>query len=48
MAQMARLHVTCPPLVPAGGVVSDHGLYGPQIVDRRSYTMSINNGDNPE
>jgi hypothetical protein len=46
MAQMTRLRVTCPPLVPVGGVVGDHELYGPQIVDRRSYSMSINNGDN--
>ncbi len=46
MVPMTRLHVICPPLVPAGGVVGDHALYGPQIVDRRSYSMSINNGDN--
>jgi hypothetical protein len=46
MARMTDLRVICPPLVPAGGVVSDRDLYGPQIVDHRSYSMSINNGQN--
>jgi hypothetical protein len=39
--------VPCPPLVPAGGVVSDHELCGPQLVTQRSYSISINNGQNP-
>ncbi len=42
---MTQLRVICPPLVPAGGVAS--GLYGPQIVDRDSYSASINNGQIP-
>ena len=46
-ARMTRIRVTCPPLVPAGGLVGDHELYGPQLTDRRSYSMSINNGQNP-
>lgn len=46
-ARKTQLEVVCPPLVPAGGVVSDPELYGPQIVDRRSYSVSINNGQNP-
>ena len=44
---MTKLEVVCPSLVPAGGVVGDHELYGPQIVDRGSYSVSINNGENP-
>jgi hypothetical protein len=44
---MTRLKVVCPPLVPTGGVVRDHDLYGPQIVTGRSYSVSINNGQNP-
>ena len=43
-APMTRLTVTCPPLVPAGGVVSNQELYGPQITDSWSYSMSIDNG----
>ena len=31
---MTQLEVVCPPLIPAGGVVTDHELYGPQIVNR--------------
>src|SRR5579863_3382098 len=46
-ARMTRLRIVCPPLVPAGGVVSDHDLYGPQIVNAGSYSVSINNGQNP-
>ena len=42
-----RLEVICPPLVPVGGVVNNPELYGPQIVDGRSYSVSINNGQNP-
>jgi hypothetical protein len=30
-ARLTQLPVTCPPLVPAGGVVNDHELYGPQL-----------------
>jgi hypothetical protein len=41
------LRVVCPPVVPAGGVVSDPDLCGPQVVDRKSYSLSINNGQNP-
>lgn len=41
-----HLKVACPPVVPIGGVVQDHDLYGPQIVDRRLYSVSINNGQN--
>jgi len=44
---MTHIKVFCPPLVPAGGVVNDPELYGPQIADRRSYSVSINNGQNP-
>ena len=47
-AGMTRMRVVCPPVVPAGGVVRIPGiepLYGPQIVTRRSYSVSINNGD---
>src|SRR5579875_3758447 len=44
-SRMTKLTVVCPPLVPAGGVVP--GLYGPQIVSRTSYSVSINNGQNP-
>jgi hypothetical protein len=32
---MTRIDVVCPPLVPAGGVVRDPELFGPQIVTRR-------------
>jgi hypothetical protein len=46
-ARLTQLPVTCPPLVPAGAVVNDHQLYGPQLTDRRSYSISINNGQNP-
>jgi hypothetical protein len=46
-AGLTRLRVTCPPLMPAGGVIGDHDLYGPQVTDRRSYSFSINNGENP-
>ena len=46
-ARLTQLPVTCPPLVPAGGVVTDRELYGPQLADRRSYSISINNGQNP-
>lgn len=45
-ARLTQLPLTCPPLVPAGGVVEDHDLYGPQLTDRRSYSFSINNGQN--
>lgn len=45
-ARQTHLKVVCPPLVPIGGVVHEHDLYGPQIVDRRSYSVSINNGQN--
>jgi hypothetical protein len=47
MVAMTRLRVVCPQVVPVGGVVSDHELYGPQIVGRRTWSMSINNGQNP-
>jgi hypothetical protein len=47
MVGITQLRVICPPLVPVGGVIGDHELYGPQIVDQHSYSMSINNGDNP-
>jgi hypothetical protein len=47
MTGVTELRVACPPVVPAGGVVTDHDLYGPQVVNRRSYSMSINNGQNP-
>ena len=30
-ARLTQLPVTCPPLVPAGGVVNAHELYGPQL-----------------
>lgn len=46
-ARETRIDVVCPTLVPAGGVVSNPDLYGTQIVDRRSYSVSINNGQNP-
>jgi hypothetical protein len=46
-ARMTRIEVICPPVVPAGGVLNNPELYGPQIVDRRSYSVSINNGQNP-
>jgi hypothetical protein len=39
------LRVVCPPIVPAGGAI--RGLSGPQIVTHNSYSMSINNGQNP-
>jgi hypothetical protein len=45
-ARMTQIQVVCPPLVPADGVVSDHSLYGPQLVDPNSYSVSINNGQN--
>jgi hypothetical protein len=38
--RMTRLKVVCPPLIPAGGVVRDHDLYGPQIVDRGTYSAA--------
>jgi hypothetical protein len=44
---MTELRVVCPPLVPTGGVVSDPNLFGPQISTRHSYSVSINNGQNP-
>jgi hypothetical protein len=46
-ARLTQLPVTCPPLVPAGAVVNDHELYCPQLTDRRSHSISINNGQNP-
>lgn len=46
-ARKTQQEVVCPPLVPARGVVSNPELYGPQIVDRRSYSVSIDNGQNP-
>jgi hypothetical protein len=46
-ARKTQQEVVCPPLVPARGVVSNPELYGPQIVNRRSYSVSINNGQNP-
>jgi hypothetical protein len=46
-ARVTRIEVICPPVVPAGGVVNSPELYGPQIVTRRSYSVSINNGQNP-
>lgn len=46
-ARVTRIKVVCPPLVPADGVVSDPRFYGPQLVDRSSYSVSINNGQNP-
>jgi hypothetical protein len=46
-AKRTALRVVCPPVVPAGGVVRDPELYGPQIVTHRSYSISINNGQNP-
>ena len=46
-ARKTRLRVICPPVVPMGGVVNDPGLYGAQIVTEGSYSMSINNGQNP-
>jgi hypothetical protein len=48
-ARMTRISVICPPVIPAGGVVTNPGgeqLYGPQIVTPRSYSVSINNGTN--
>ncbi len=45
-ARMTHVTVVCPPVVPAGGVVHDHDLYRPQVIDRRSYSVSINNGQN--
>lgn len=45
-ARMTRLKVVCPPLVPVGGVVHDHSLYGVEVVERRTYSASINNGQN--
>lgn len=46
-ARMTRIRVVCPPVGPAGGVVEIAGSFdgGPQIVDRRSYSVSINNGN---
>ena len=40
-----RMPLVCPPLVPAGGVVADHGLYGS---DARAgfYLLTFNNGEN--
>jgi hypothetical protein len=46
-ARVTRIEVICPPVVPAGGVINNPELYGPQLVDRRSYSISINNGQNP-
>ena len=46
-ARSTRLHVVCPPLVPAGGVVRGSDLSGPQVVTKDSYSVSINNGQNP-
>lgn len=46
-SRVTRVRVICPPVVPAGGVVGNHELYGPQIVTKASYSMSINNGQNP-
>jgi hypothetical protein len=46
-ARRTALKVVCPPVVPAGGVVSDPRLSGPQIVNSQSYSISINNGQNP-
>ena len=37
-ARQTQQEVVCPPLVPARGVVSNPELYGPQIVNRRSYS----------
>ena len=47
-ARITRIRVICPPVIPAGGVVTNPGeqLYGPQIVTPRSYSVSINNGTN--
>lgn len=46
-ARTTHLRVVCPPIVPVGGVVADHDLYGPQVVNVSTYSVSINNGQNP-
>ena len=46
-ARATRLAIACPVVVPAGGVVADRNLYGPQIVSANTYSVSLNNGQNP-
>ena len=48
----SRMPVVCPPLIPAGGVVADPGLFGfqgPLIPGKAGdfYLLTFNNGDNP-
>ena len=48
----SRIPVVCPPLIPAGGVIADPGLYGfegPPLSDKAGdfYLLTFNNGDNP-
>jgi hypothetical protein len=47
--RQARIAVVCPPLVPAGGVVDDPGLYGAEFSApaRNFYLLTFNNGENP-
>jgi hypothetical protein len=47
----SRIPVVCPPLIPAGGVVADPGLYGfegPPLSDKAGdfYLLTFNNGEN--
>src|SRR5919201_1807498 len=47
----SRVQVICPPLIPAGGVIADRGLYGfegPPVADKAGdvYLLTFNNGDN--
>ena len=46
-ARGTALKVVCPTVVPVGGVISDRQLSGPGVVNRQSYSISINNGQNP-
>ncbi|HEX3804194.1 MAG TPA: hypothetical protein VHV75_15270 [Solirubrobacteraceae bacterium] len=46
-ARQTQLTVICPPIAPAGGVINDPNLWGPQIVTANSYSVSLNNGMNP-
>jgi hypothetical protein len=48
----SRIQVVCPPLIPAGGVIADPGLYGfegPPVSDTAGdfYLLTFNNGENP-
>jgi hypothetical protein len=46
--RLARIAVVCPPLVPAGGVVTDPNLYGAETMNEAGdfYLLTFNNGDN--